>query len=71
MEELTLSKLARLPEEKQKEVSDFVDFLLAQTAAKQAEKKVDFKKSGFGALKGTIFMAADFDEPLEDFKDYM
>ena len=26
---------------------------------------------GFGCLKGQIQMAEDFDEPLEDFKDYM
>ena len=26
---------------------------------------------GFGCLKGKISMSADFDEPLEDFKDYM
>lgn len=26
---------------------------------------------GFGALKGKIRMAPDFDEPLEDFKEYM
>ena len=26
---------------------------------------------GFGCLRGKIRMAADFDEPLEDFKDYM
>ena len=25
---------------------------------------------GFGCLRGKISMAADFDEPLEDFKDY-
>lgn len=25
---------------------------------------------GFGCLKGKISMAADFDEPLEDFKEY-
>jgi hypothetical protein len=25
---------------------------------------------GFGCLKGKIWMAPDFDEPLEDFKDY-
>lgn len=24
-----------------------------------------------GTLKGKIFMADDFDEPLDDFKDYM
>jgi hypothetical protein len=26
---------------------------------------------GFGCLRGKISMAPDFDEPLEDFKDYM
>ncbi len=26
---------------------------------------------GFGCLRGQISMASDFDEPLEDFKDYM
>lgn len=26
---------------------------------------------GFGALRGQIRMTPDFDEPLEDFKDYM
>ena len=25
---------------------------------------------GFGCLRGKISMAADFDEPLEDFKEY-
>jgi hypothetical protein len=27
--------------------------------------------NGFGCLQGKIWMAPDFDEPLEDFKDYM
>ena len=26
---------------------------------------------GFGALKGKIWMAPDFDAPLDDFKEYM
>lgn len=26
---------------------------------------------GFGCLKGKISMSADFDAPLDDFKDYM
>jgi len=28
------------------------------------------KFQGFGCLRGKIWMAPDFDEPLEDFKDY-
>lgn len=26
---------------------------------------------GFGCLRGKIFLSPDFDEPLEDFKDYL
>jgi hypothetical protein len=29
------------------------------------------QRGGFGCLKGQIWMADDFDAPLEDFKDYM
>lgn len=28
-------------------------------------------KSGFGSLRGTFKMSPDFNEPLEDFKEYM
>jgi len=35
--------------------------------AMQEEKK----ERGFGCAKGQFWMADDFDEPLEDFKDYM
>lgn len=29
------------------------------------------KRGGFGIWKGKIWMADDFDEPLDDFKEYM
>ena len=64
-------KLAKLPEEKQNEVIDFIDFLLVQSKKlKNGNKEVE-KLAIFGALKGTIIMGDDFDEPLEDFKDHM
>jgi hypothetical protein len=31
----------------------------------------DEKKYGYGSLAGKIIMSDDFDEPLEDLKDYM
>ena len=37
---------------------------------KAAEQNQE-KRRGFGCLKGQIWMAEDFDAPLEDFKDYM
>ncbi len=35
-----------------------------------ASKQPPAGLKGFGCLKGKISMAADFNEPLEDFKDY-
>ncbi|MBY0434403.1 MAG: DUF2281 domain-containing protein [Cyclobacteriaceae bacterium] len=58
-------KIKKLPLDKQLELDKIVDELLASVKKKETEK------SGFGALRGTIVMSDDFDEPLEDFKDYM
>lgn len=62
----------KLPSDKQKEVEEFIGSLMAE---KKTENLKDSKieiKAGFGGGKG-IFgkMADDFDEPLEEFKDYM
>lgn len=66
MEQLTLnSKLESLPPDLKKEVADFVDFLISKS--KTHNKAV----AKFGSAKGKIKMSVDFDEPLEDFKDYM
>ena len=61
-----LSKFERLPSDLQKEVSDFMDFLINKSA--KSNKKIIPK---FGSAKGKIKLASDFDAPLEDFKDYM
>lgn len=37
----------------------------------QVPKPPEAGLKGFGCLRGRISMAADFDEPLADFKDYM
>ena len=38
---------------------------------RDAPKEEPFKEREFGCLKGQIWMADDFDAPLDDFKDYM
>jgi hypothetical protein len=47
-------------------VYDFIEFLLSKT--KQNKNKIIPK---FGSAKGKIIMRKDFDEPLDDFKEYM
>jgi hypothetical protein len=59
-------KVKRLPFEARKDVSDYLDFLLYKY---QNYKSV---KPYAGCMKGTVtWMSDDFNEPLEDFKDYM
>ena len=63
---LLYSKLSALPDNLKSEVLDFIDFLT--TKAKKKSQKV---KPKFGSGKGMFIMKPGFDEPLNDFKDYM
>ncbi len=60
------AEISSLPADLKKEVSDFVEFL-----KQKAKPKTKLKERQLGAAKGLIIMSPDFDEPLEDFKEYM
>lgn len=60
-------KLASLPDEMKKEVNDFIDFLKAKATSK-TDPLIERKS---GLAKGLIKMKPDFDDPLDDFKEYM
>ena len=62
------NKLKTLPENLKSEVSDFIDFLLSETV--NDKKNTSNPKPTFGSAKGMFKVKSDFDEPLEDFKDY-
>lgn len=63
---LLYSKLASLPDNLKIEAGDFIDFLA--TRAKQKPQK---NRPIFGSGKGMFVIKPDFDQPLEDFKEYM
>ena len=66
MERIQLyNKISTLPSELKSEVLDFIEFLLSKRIKDRAKKHPKF-----GSAKGKIDMSPDFDEPLEDFKDY-
>lgn len=53
-------------------MSDFVEFLLQRKdLSKKGGNDPDKKKPVAGLLKGKIWIADDFDEPLDDLKEYM
>jgi len=55
-----------LPENLKMEVAQFIDFLLYKQKVQEKPKKRQF-----GFAKGKISLSPDFNEPLEDFKEYM
>jgi len=67
METMVLEhKVKQLPFEARKEVSDYLDILLHKHLEPKSVKPYA------GCMKGTvIWMSEDFNEHLDDFKDYM
>ena len=61
------NKLSSLPENLRREVADFIDFLMSKK--KQGGDKKP--KPKFGSARGMFIIKPGFDEPLDDFKDYM
>ncbi|MFB2120395.1 DUF2281 domain-containing protein [Parapedobacter sp. 2B3] len=61
-----LTEISSLPANLRQEVSDFVAFLKYKK-----QKKTTVKKRQFGYAKGYFKMTEDFDNPLDDFKEYM
>ena len=55
-----------LPKAMREEVYDFVEFLKSKTKTKSK-----LKSREFGFAKGKIKLAPDFDQPLDEFKNYM
>lgn len=61
-----ITKLDTLPDNLKQEVVDFIHFLSEKSKVQKIKNTAKF-----GSAKGLIKMAPDFDEPLEDFKEYM
>jgi len=68
-EQLIISQLQRLPEHLKVEVLHYVEFLKKQY--EKEDKAKQSKKPVFGSAKGKYKLAEDFNEPLDDFKEYM
>ena len=69
MEQLLLSNFQLLPEHLKAEVVHFAEFLASR--AKNSTFLSAKKGRKAGSAKGKYVLSADFDAPLEDFKDYM
>jgi hypothetical protein len=63
--------IEKLPADKKKAVEDLVSVLISDINVKDTPSN-EKQRMQFGDLKGFVTcISDDFDEPLEDFKDYM
>lgn len=67
-----LEKFHNLPSDKQSEVIDFIEFLESKTKkSSEVESQDSESRRLYGVLDGKVWMSDDFDEPLEEFAEYM
>lgn len=65
--------LAQMPEELKREVLNYATYLLSKYGDRNSAETNTGKKRRSGILQGMLVLPLpdDFDEPLEDLKDYM
>jgi hypothetical protein len=68
-----LEKVNQLTPEKQQEVEDFIDYLFNKYRVTE-ENSIsisELRKKNMGWARGKVWMAEDFNDTPEDFKDYL
>ncbi|MCT7985419.1 DUF2281 domain-containing protein [Laspinema sp. A4] len=68
IENAILKNVEKLPESVKQSVLDYTEFLVNRYTTAPAKTP---QRGGLGIWQGQIWMSDDFDEPLEDLKDYM
>lgn len=66
-----LKTLAKMPEPLKTELLHYANYLVANYSEAKSEEKLPQKTHGFGSWSGQIIMSDDFDEPLEDMRNYI
>jgi len=69
LQQQLIEELEQIPDDKLAEIYNLIHYFRLGLA--QEKQKTVQRKPKFGFAKGTFKMAEDFDEPLDDFKDYM
>lgn len=65
-----LYTIAQMPEELKQELLHYAKYLFQNYSKVETQEKPT-KRGGLGIWKDKIWISEDFDEPLEDFKEYM
>jgi len=71
MDTSLLEQVSKLTFEEQQAVEKFIQELLSKHSSAEVETVAEKRKKNMGRMKGEIWMADDFNETPEDFKDYL
>ena len=71
MEQAILEQIQRLPESLQQEALRYIEGLVAKHNRHEQTHTVVDRKNAFGIWKGQVWMAADFDAPLFQFREFL
>jgi Protein of unknown function (DUF2281) len=71
MEQAILEQIQRLPESLQQEALKYIEGLVAKHDRHEQMSAIVDRKNAFGIWKGQVWMADDFDAPLDDLQEYM
>ena len=61
----------KMPESLKQEILHYAKYLLEKHAKTESSAEQLEQPHGYGSWTGQIVMSDDFDEPLEDLKEYM
>ncbi|MCL1462903.1 MULTISPECIES: DUF2281 domain-containing protein [Argonema] len=63
--------IVKMPDPLKKEILHYAEYLLEKQAKTELSQEQLEEIHGYGSWAGQIVMSDDFDEPLEDLKEYM
>jgi hypothetical protein len=70
MEQAILEQIQRLPESLQQEALRYIEGLVAKHTQHQLAPTIVDRQNAFGIWKGQVWMADDFDAPLDELQEY-
>ena len=71
MEQAILEQIQRLPESLQQEALRYIEGLVAKYDRQVQTTDIVERRNAFGIWKGLVWIADDFDAPLDDLLEYM
>jgi hypothetical protein len=63
--------IVKMPESLKTEILHYAKYLLEKHGTSESSQEKLEEIHGYGSWVGQIFMSDDFDQPLEDLKEYM